>query len=266
MRDSRGVRVTTWFCTAGLIAVLCFLAGFSLVTQRDVAANSRAADQANQLSTLYADTRFWIGQEESLERKYRLEPGAGVRALHNAAEAGVLRDLARVRRLDPSFATQRFIATTLAAHARYARASQALFRAVDERQPALVVRLDHQFVDPVAGAVQRAVYAESAAASRSALAESAQLHHDETGATRAISVAFALGLLLIAAFGGILFRLRRRLARAWRREIETLAELVTSDPLTGLRNHRAFQEDLTRDIADLGGGRPPALADPARPG
>ena len=88
----------TWFCTAGLLAVLCFLAGFSVVTQRRVAEHSRAADQANQLAAVYADARFWVGQEESLERKYRLEPGAAVLALHNAAEAGSGRhDLARRR-------------------------------------------------------------------------------------------------------------------------------------------------------------------------
>jgi diguanylate cyclase (GGDEF)-like protein len=247
----------TWFCTAGLLAVLSFLAGFSLVTQRGVAGHSRAADQANKLAAAYADARFWVGQEESQERKYRLEPGPDVLAQHEQAEAGVERALAVVRGLDSSSATRSFLVSVGRAHAGYVRASETLFRAVDEHKPALVVRVDHQFVDPVAGAVQKAVYAKSAAASRAALAESAQLRREEGGATRAISAAFALGLVLVAAFGTILISLRRRLAGAWRREIATLAELATSDPLTGLRNHRAFQEDLTRAIAELGRGSAP---------
>lgn len=247
----------TWFCTAGLVGVLCFLAGFSLVTQDGIAAHSRATDHANKLAAVYADARFWVGQEESLERKYRLEPGADVLARHHQARAAVSRDLALVRGLDSSRATQRFLVSVGRAHAGYARASDAMFRAVDQHKTVLVARLDHQLVDPVFAAVEHAVYAKSTAASRAALRQSASLRDEEGTATRAISGAFALGLLLIAAFGGILVSLRRRLAGSWRREIETLAELAMSDPLTGLRNHRAFQEDLTRAIAGLGRGAAP---------
>jgi diguanylate cyclase (GGDEF)-like protein len=247
----------TWLCTAGLLGVLCFLAGFSLVTQQRVAAHSRATDQANKLAAVYADARFWVGQEESLERMYRLEPLPAVRALHSQAKAAVLQDLAVARALDSSGATRGFVVSVGRANADYARASATMFRAVDQDRTALVARLDRYLVDPIIGKMQRAVYAKSAAASREALDESSQLRHEEGDATRAISVAFALGLLLIAAFGGILFRLRQKLAGSWRREIATLAELATSDPLTGLRNHRAFQEDLTRAVAGLGRGSAP---------
>jgi hypothetical protein len=229
-RNSFAIRVTSWACTAGLVAVLCFLAGFSLETQRSVAAHARAADQANKLAAVYADARFWVGQEESLERKYRLEPENDVLALHTNAEAAVVADLARVRSLDPSPATRRFLATVGSRHAAYVRASKTMFRAVDLVQTARVVRLDHELVDPVFGAVQHAVYARSTAASTTALDESRRLRDEEHGATRAISAAFLLGLLLIAAFGGILISLRRRLAGAWRREMDQLSLLATTDP------------------------------------
>jgi diguanylate cyclase (GGDEF)-like protein len=251
-RDNFTIRALTWFCTVGLLAVLCFLAGFSLVTQRGIAVHSRTADDANKLAAVYADARFWVGQEESLERKYRLEPGAEVLARHTQAEAAVVHDLTVVRTLDSSPATKRFLDSLIRAHAGYERASAALFRAVDQHRTTAVVRLDHELVDPVFGRVERDVYARSTAASRAALSESAQLRGEETGATRAIGAAFALGLVLIAVFGGILISLRRRLSGAWRREIATLADLATSDPLTGLRNHRAFQEDLTQAVAGVG--------------
>jgi hypothetical protein len=51
---------------AGLLAVLCFLAGFSILTQRRVARVSQPADEANRTSAIYQDARFWVGQEESL--------------------------------------------------------------------------------------------------------------------------------------------------------------------------------------------------------
>src|SRR6266516_6133768 len=74
---------------AGLLGVLVFLAGFSLFEQDLVTAASRRADRANRLSETYQDARFWVGQEESLERKYRLEPGAEVLADHSRSQAYV---------------------------------------------------------------------------------------------------------------------------------------------------------------------------------
>ena len=71
----------------GLLAVLCFLAGFSILTQRRVAQLSQRADDANRTSAIYADARFWVGQEESLERKYRLEPSRDVLAALPASGA-----------------------------------------------------------------------------------------------------------------------------------------------------------------------------------
>jgi diguanylate cyclase (GGDEF)-like protein len=254
LRDAFTIRVFSWLCVAGLVAVLSFLAMFSLVTQRGVASHSRASDQANQLAGVYADARFWVGQEESLERKYRLEPGADVLSLHGQAEAAVIHDLATVEGLDTSTATRRFLASVRQAHAGYVRASEAMFDAVEAHQTARVIRLDHKLVDPVFGAMQAAVYARSAAASRAALRQSAKLRQEEDTATRAITMSFAIGLLLIATFGGILISLRRRLAGAWRRELASLAELATTDALTGLRNHRVFQEDLVRAVIGLGKG------------
>jgi diguanylate cyclase (GGDEF)-like protein len=46
----------------------------------------------------------------------------------------------------------------------------------------------------------------------------------------------------------VLFRQAARLDQARRKELERLAQAALVDSLTGLRNHRAFQEDLTREL------------------
>jgi diguanylate cyclase (GGDEF)-like protein/putative nucleotidyltransferase with HDIG domain len=62
-----------------------------------------------------------------------------------------------------------------------------------------------------------------------------------------------LGLMLRAQ--------RRRLNAARVEELERLAEMASSDPLTGLRNHRVFHEDLARELQHAGRtGLPLALA------
>jgi hypothetical protein len=69
---------------AGLLAVLCFLAGFSFLTQRSIEEKSRQADRAMRISALYQDARDWVGEEQSEERRYRFE-GAPASASPDAA-------------------------------------------------------------------------------------------------------------------------------------------------------------------------------------
>jgi diguanylate cyclase (GGDEF)-like protein/putative nucleotidyltransferase with HDIG domain len=64
-------------------------------------------------------------------------------------------------------------------------------------------------------------------------------------------------IIVVAAFifGGLWLMLRsnrRRLNAARKQELERLSEMASSDPLTGLRNHRVFQEDLARELQRAG--------------
>jgi diguanylate cyclase (GGDEF)-like protein len=63
--------------------------------------------------------------------------------------------------------------------------------------------------------------------------------------------AFVLGLILLSACVPILLGERRR-ASERAREIELLRHDAATDPLTGVRNQRAFQEDLTREAHRAG--------------
>jgi diguanylate cyclase (GGDEF)-like protein len=249
-RDRLGGRGLSVSCTVGLLAVLSFLAGFSILTQRDIAGHSRAADTGSKLAAAYSDARFWVGQEESLERKYRLEPSIGVRAAQSRAERAVERDLVRVRALDSS--STRFVVAVERTHTAYTRAVRRLFAAVDARDPSQVIRIDHSVVDPVFAGVEQSVYGASARSSSRALRASAALREEEGSATGTIVLAFAIGLALIIAFGGILIGLRRRLGRAHAREVVALLAIARSDALTGLGNHRAFHEDLATSLHRIG--------------
>jgi diguanylate cyclase (GGDEF)-like protein len=110
------------------------------------------------------------------------------------------------------------------------------------------VRFDHVAIDPVFGILADIVYRQAAAASAASLAQSAALRRDEVRASRTISIAVAVGLVLLALFGAIVVRYGRRLDSARAAEVERLAEMAITDPLTGLRNHRAFHEDIAREL------------------
>jgi diguanylate cyclase (GGDEF)-like protein len=232
----------------GLLAVLCFLAGFSLLTESDLAGRADGSQRATRLGQLYGDARFWVGQEESLERKYRLEPSPAVLQLHTDAERGLTRDLETIGSIDRSTDTQRLVAHLAREQHRYAHASAKMFDAVDQHNTPLVIHYDHQIVDPIFGVIETDVYARSALSAREALRQAELLGAGTRSARTAIAIAFGAGLLLLGTFALILLGLGRRVRFADRAEIERLAKAALTDSLTGLRNHRAFQEDLASTL------------------
>jgi diguanylate cyclase (GGDEF)-like protein len=231
-------------CVGALLGVLCFLAGFSLLTENDLARWASGAQRATRLGQLYGDARFWVGQEESLERKYRLEFSPAVLQLHTDAEKNLTHDLNAIGRIDQSASTQQLVARLNRQQRLYAKASEEMFDAVEQHNTPLVIHYDHQIVDPIFGAIETAVYARSALSAHQALHQADLLRNRTLSARTAITVAFGAGLLLLAAFSLILLGLRRRVSTAHRAQIERLASAALTDSLTGLRNHRAFQEDL----------------------
>jgi diguanylate cyclase (GGDEF)-like protein len=247
----QGQQLSRWSARAtvvALLAVLCFLAGFAIITQSREATLSQRADAANNVSSLFQDARFWVGQEESLERKYRLEPGAVVLRAHEQAEDNFERDLRRLLRSRPSPANRAVAARLLGLETSYARASTQMFRAVDAHRPALVIHFDHKIVDPVFGVMENIVYVNAAVATRRSLAQMSALRRSDAAAKTKIATAFAVGVALLLILGLSMSYFRRRLDDELCRELERLSVVAITDPLTGLRNHRAFHEDLARSL------------------
>src|ERR1700730_572544 len=90
--------VMSGLTSVGLSAILLVLTAFSigaaLITQQ---ATSRTAISA-YLNDQYQQALFAVGAEESLERKYRLEPGPEPRAAHTAAAAALVTALHNIDR------------------------------------------------------------------------------------------------------------------------------------------------------------------------
>src|ERR1700722_5140608 len=106
------------FATLGLIAALLVLPGFALWGAIRPSRPGAAARSATALSDAFADARYAVGTEESLERKYRLQHSAEVRGLHQA------RAVAPVEALDRALAVAGAdnaipINRSLASHVRY---------------------------------------------------------------------------------------------------------------------------------------------------
>jgi diguanylate cyclase (GGDEF)-like protein len=258
--DSGARRWVARACVGGLLAVLCFLAGFSILTENGLAGEAARGQNATRLSELYGDARYFAGQEESLENKYLLWPSRPILKLHAEAGRKLIGDLNAIVAIDQSAATRALVARLLAQQATYAGASASMFAAVDRHDTPLVNHYDHKVVDPIFGMIETTVDSRTDAALRQALQESGRLRRRAVSARGAIAIAFGVGIVLLGGFSLILLGLRRRVSASRRAELERLASAALFDSLTGLRNHRAFHEDLARDLErQTRGGRPLTL-------
>jgi diguanylate cyclase (GGDEF)-like protein/putative nucleotidyltransferase with HDIG domain len=225
----------------GLLVVLCFLGGLPYWTQHRVAAESKRADTAVRLSAAYQDARTMVTEAKSLERRYHYEGSEAVRTAHEAATRRLEADLKQVVRLDPSTTSRETVERLLFLHARYIAAAEGLFSAIDLEDAPGIQHLDHEVIDPIFGVLEYVIHQQARAATAQALDHSESLRAHEARARRMITIAFGVGVLLLGGFALILFRARRA-------EVARLAQIAITDPLTGLRNHRAFQEDLAREL------------------
>jgi hypothetical protein len=79
----------------GLAVVLLILPAFALVAALVTYQAGIAARHASHQSDFFDDARYAVAAEESLERKYRLEPSKEVHERHHQAAAALVESLAR---------------------------------------------------------------------------------------------------------------------------------------------------------------------------
>ncbi|MGB9182475.1 MAG: HD domain-containing phosphohydrolase [Solirubrobacteraceae bacterium] len=239
----------------GVLLVLCFLAGFSILTQTRTVASSQRADNAHALSTVYQDARYWVGQEQSIEHS-RVGLSPSVLGARDSAEDNVSADLQRMLRADPSATTRSVVRQLESLAAAYDLAGGRLAKRVQAGDRVAAARFVQAVVDPLFSQMQAIVYRNAGIASRQARAQSATLRASQASATTALVIAFGLGVTLVLGFGLVIAQFRRQFDAATQAQVNRLAEAAITDPLTGLRNHRAFHEQLKRSLGQ--GSRPGA--------
>ncbi|HEY5076282.1 MAG TPA: hypothetical protein VIJ48_02150, partial [Acidimicrobiia bacterium] len=128
-RSSLLARIAPGRGLLGIAAVSLSVAALLVVTIIGSVATDQAdarAQRSVELNAAYQRTATGVAAEESLERKYRLEPGPIPLAAHTAARQQVVQGLTDVRRLGN--AHDRLLATKLLAeHSDYIAAATFLF-------------------------------------------------------------------------------------------------------------------------------------------
>ncbi len=234
--------------SVGLITILLALTAFSIwatVITRQAATSTAVSEYLNDQ---YQQARFAIGAEESLERKYRLEPGPDPLAAHTAAAAALVTALHNIARSGDAH-DRRVVEQVLATNQLYLIATHLMFAAVDRGNTALATNLDHHKIDPVFTAMQQQVNIEAIRDRAEAVQRLSTLDMTEQQVFVSTLTVFPLGLILLVGLLLVVRAYQRRFDEGISAVLARLARTSLTDNLTDLGNHRAYQNDLHRELA-----------------
>jgi diguanylate cyclase (GGDEF)-like protein len=233
--------------SAVVILLLAAMGTWAARTMTTTAADVRSS---TEISDAYQRARYALAQEQEATLFYRLTADPTVRARARRA-ADNLADALAVTRREGTTADRWLAADVLATNQRVLSLIDDVIAAVNRNRADRAERANNELgtlLPDLLGRLDRAAVAHQSKASQS---------HDESRKGERVMVgvtafAFALGLLLVLAFATVV-RYREQLEAARAAEVARLRSAAFTDNLTGLQNHRAFQEDLERR---LGSGEP----------
>ncbi|MFI5897510.1 putative bifunctional diguanylate cyclase/phosphodiesterase [Actinoplanes sp. NPDC051513] len=230
----------------GLAGVLLALTALSVLGAASTRRSAQTASRSAMLAKAYDRAFDAVAAEESLERKYRLEPGTEVRERHRQAGDDLQQALDDVyTRGTP--ADRELVTSLRSLHAGYVTAIARMFAAVDTGDPATVLRIDNDEVDPAFGRISDLVQTATDAHARVAQQTLRQLHRVETAVFATTVAGFGVGLALLAAFTAVTIGYQRALLR----QAADSRRRAQHDELTGLANRVLLNERLA-DVVDAG--------------
>ncbi len=175
------------------------------------------AKQATEINSVFEQARFSVSAEESLERKYRLEPSLEVRNAHGKAGMALLQALDQAIAFG-DVADIPLIRDVTAKHDRYLAAIFRMFAAIDAGNATLAKDIDENETDPTFGALEKQIFVAAASHRADAMQNLNNLAEIQRTVLVATPVVFLAGMGLVAFFSLVLRGYRRRVEEGRLRE------------------------------------------------
>ncbi len=245
LNTSAASRTVVLLSAAAILCLGAFAVWASITTHR----STQQVRHSTTLSDAYSHARNELLQEELLVRDYRLAPDPAL-IDHMPRTSRALRSALTVVERVGTDADRALATRVLEENVAALAAVQRMVAAVDAGDANRSALIDERTLRPAFGSMLGLVDSATLTHRSTALASLQLTQTTETIVLAVTVVAFAMGVLLVVAVASVL-RYRERLERVRQAELERFAAAALTDNLTGLPNHRAFQEDLDRAMSAL---------------
>lgn len=192
-----GIARRSWIASIGVILILLAVSSFAIWSSQATARSAQRAADASRLSDDYASAARAVTAEESLERKFRLEPTPANRSRFYTESAELTEELAQIRK-HGSAIDAALVDRTLTQHAVYLSSMIRLFAAVNRHDAAETLHIDRDETDPAFALIESAVFGQAAAQHAIALDHLNGLRRLEGLTSWLTPAVFLLGLLVVA--------------------------------------------------------------------
>jgi diguanylate cyclase (GGDEF)-like protein/PAS domain S-box-containing protein len=221
-KDARGPGASRLasFGLAGVLIVLSIVAVWGEFSTNRAA---NAAKRSSELSNAFEQARFDVAAEESLNRKYRLQPSAEALARHREAASSLLTALETARSLGEP-ADRALVSDLIAIHQEYQLAIDRMFAAVDAGDITRATELDRTDVDPKFDIMESRIFTAYDSHGATAVRRLGELASVQTSVLAVTIFAFAIGIVLVILFEFIHRAQRRRLDDAMAHEAIVVRE------------------------------------------
>jgi diguanylate cyclase (GGDEF)-like protein len=231
---------------AVIAAVILTLAGFAVWAARTTYQSVNNVQRLTTVNDAFQDARHAIAQENLAARRYQLRNDPVHIREYDAARAELNKSLTTVR--SQGSPHDLHVAATIARQNQSASAWFAKLPAyIQNKDINHVYAVSERRLQPLFNSMAATLNSSGREHSRAALASLAQSRRSERVVMAITVITVALGILLLWAASAAM-RYRERLERVRQRELDRLKRAALTDSLSGLGNHRAFEEDLQRDL------------------